>query len=703
MANGNLSNLPPGFVLDQPSQELPPGFVIDEPEVQPVAQPPITGRGRGAQTAIRGREQALETLRQENPALAAEIESLSGPEAFLIGAGRGFTTLGRGIQRLFGADLQLDPAEEAGIRALEEVRPIAQAGEITAEAAPFLIPGGAIGQISSMPVRIAASGALGATEGGLISAGTNRKAEDIAKSAAIGFGLGAGGEVLLPVINRLGRKIMQKFGVKGNVITPEGTPTPELEEALNQQGASVDDLVNAANEQAVGDIVGNAQREEAFRRLGLEPTEAQRTRDVDLFVDQQDAFRKSGRVRQALDLQEAQLTEKTAEAISDIGASGPPSSAIDAVVDRSLRLDEEIGQLYNEARRRAPQDAIVRPADAVKTLQTNASKKAVQGGVFESLRDEMRAQGLLSKDKFIPQARMTVQQSEELRQFANSLFPGSTPQGKQLIRDFKASLDNDVFKASGDDIFESARKAKRNFELGLTKEAKNKFDKNRVSLIRDMLENKIAPEDIGKVLNAGSKYKAADLADLKRYLSEGTPEDVARGLESWNDIRGSALERIRDTAFIGPVRADGSKSLSRAGLEKAFKNIGNEKLGILFSSEERKFLRDLAQVAALKEPPPGTFTGTGPTGLAVERGITRLLGRLSSSPGSDMAADVLGGFRDRRLTRKQEQRVLDLLDDAEKIREQNSRTAFEALRKSQLGDAATAIPLIAIPAIQEEQ
>ena len=70
-----------------------------------------TGRGAGAGQVIEARAQALEAIRQQNPILAEEIENLSGPEAFFIGAGQGFTTIGQGVKRLFGGEA--DPTPEA--------------------------------------------------------------------------------------------------------------------------------------------------------------------------------------------------------------------------------------------------------------------------------------------------------------------------------------------------------------------------------------------------------------------------------------------------------------------------------------------------------------------------------------------------------------------------------------------------------------
>ncbi len=123
---------------------------------------------------------------------------------------------------------------------------------------------------------------------------------------------------------------------------------------------------------------------------------------------------------------------------------------------------------------------------------------------------------------------------------------------------------------------------------------------------------------------------------------------------------------------------------------------------MLFSKEERQFLRDLADVAALKEPPPATALGSGPTGAAIQRLQEKII-RNAGIPGGDIANDVLGGIAERRVSRSQAKKLLKLGDDAEKIRRKNAKDAFERLRKSQIGTAASAVPFTVIPAVQSEE
>src|SRR5690554_6144538 len=100
-----------------------------------------------------------------NETMSDLADEVGAWESFLIGTGRGLTNVARG----FGLADKEDETAKAAMDALNEKRPYSSlAGELTGEIAPFIIPGLGIGNIASTGSRVAAAGALGAIEGGVL-------------------------------------------------------------------------------------------------------------------------------------------------------------------------------------------------------------------------------------------------------------------------------------------------------------------------------------------------------------------------------------------------------------------------------------------------------------------------------------------------------------------------------------------------------
>ena len=670
-------------------------------------QIPTGGRGQGAVQARRERAANLERIRQENPYEAQLIEGLSGPETFAIGLGKGLQDVAQGVGRAIGVTTQEEAKTPQEYERLRSVRGGATGGEIAGQALPFVPAGLGIGNVASLPARVALSSGLGGTEGALISAGTGGEAGDILKGAAVGAAIGGGAEMALPVLNRAGRYVVKKLTGReiASAVTPEGALAPEVQQVLTDNGLDVGDLERIAREvpeAAADDVAGNARRQAAFEKLGITPTEAQRTRSASLFREQQDLYKTGDNpVRTAVEAQDEALARQVGTA-SEAARQGATTSdnAIDVVMSRSLRLDDEISQAYKAAKEIAPTAKNIRFDDASKQLRMLAPRNERSQGTVKAIADEMKNRGLVDEN-MKPIGRISVAQAEDLRQFANTLYDGANSQGRFVISQFKDALDNDVGRVIGDDIFGGARAAKAKFERDLRKAKINKFDQNQVSLVRDMLENKIAPEEMfNKVVKSTSRYKAADLENLKKYLTSGAEADVDSGMKAWNNIRGDALRHIQDVGFIGPETQSGYKSLTRAGLQRAFKDIGDAKMKVLFSDQERQFLKDLADVASLREPPPATFTGSGPTSVAIkelQKSIENIFGNVP------WVGPMLKNQVEQKQTQAAVKRVLKLADDAALIEAERAKEAFLALRRSRIGETIGAAPVAAVAATQGEE
>jgi hypothetical protein len=223
----------------------------------------------------------------------------------------------------------------------------------------------------------------------------------------------------------------------------------------------------------------------------------------------------------------------------------------------------------------------------------------------------------------------TVGEAEFLRKFSNQLFNSTSDFGKVGLKRFRDSIDGDVTRSAGADIFQQARTAKTAFEKELRSVGASKFSKRKTSLVRDILEEKVDPEVGIESLVLPKKYRAKDLEDLKRYLDTGTPEQKIAGKQAWNDLRAETIDYIKNNSFVGPIDATGNQNLSRSALKGALKRIGVPKLKTLFTKEEQKFLTDMVKVSELLEPVRATQQGLGPSAQAVQSLMGSLKRRLS--------------------------------------------------------------------------
>jgi len=163
------------------------------------------------------------------------------------------------------------------------------------------------------------------------------------------------------------------------------------------------------------------------------------------------------------------------------------------------------------------------------------------------------------------------------------------------------------FRSAGDDLFNQARTAKRDFEKELSRAGVSKFDKRKTNLVRDLLENKVNPDTFVNDVVKSKKYRASDLDQLKQYTASESPE-------AWQDLRAETLQTIKGNVFKGPKDDAGNQALSRAALESELNKIGKPKLNVIFEPKEVKFFEDISKVAEIREPVRGTVLGLGPSG-----------------------------------------------------------------------------------------
>jgi hypothetical protein len=358
----------------------------------------------------------------------------------------------------------------------------------------------------------------------------------------------------------------------------------------------------------------------ALEAEGLNPLRAQVTRDAGEFQAQQEMAKGSGPIRARLEQQESRLQGAFEQKAIDTDGSiiTSTSTPIDEVLDRSISLDKEIGRLYTQAREAAPEAKNIRLTKLAQSLNNLSGEENISGGLITSVRSNLLNRGIIDKEGKVI-GRVSVETGEQVRQDINALFDSVSDRGRQLSRQLKDNLDDDVLLQSGSDLFDSARSAKREFEQGLNRAQISKFDKRKTNLVRDMLDNKVNPDTFVNDVVFAKKWRREDISQLKRYLTQ-----TDSGTQAWNDMRAQAMDEIKNRSFKGPAREDGvTQSLSRDGLQKALTTLKG-KSEVLFTAEENDFLKRMQNVARIREPAPGTFTGKGPSAVAMREVKNRL-------------------------------------------------------------------------------
>lgn len=196
-------------------------------------------------------------LEKTNPYHAAQIKATPGWEKALIGVGMGMNDIAR-VTGLAGTSAGqamgfMPENTQATDQPLIDTSTAASAGQIAGQAAPFIPLGLGTSSFSSIPLRVSASGTLGATEGAAISRGTEQSGQEQVKSGLIGAGIGIAAEsipILGPVIaasisRRLGKTIAPE-----QLVLPDGQLTPEFSQYLDSQGITPEQAIAQAQTEA---------------------------------------------------------------------------------------------------------------------------------------------------------------------------------------------------------------------------------------------------------------------------------------------------------------------------------------------------------------------------------------------------------------------------------------------------------------------
>ena len=552
---------------------------------------------------------------ETDPVMERVNENMGALESLAVATGRGMYDLARGV----GLVEEESEGVKRAFEDLEERRPVSQMiGRAVGQSAPFLLPGGAIGAIGSTAGRVGATAALGAAEGGLISKGMGGEDEEIAKSAGIGGALAGGLELVSPVLGRAARKLINR-SLGRNPTAPlfrNGKVSKELEKALDKEGLTLDDFTQQNRELLeAGEYLEPEQivRQKFLEEQGIIPTKAQVTGDPSTFQAQQELYKTSGPVREAIEGQDVALLGGFENAITGTGGSAAQeiNPINDFIADHAIGLDAAINQAYKEAGEMALDEKVVSLKNLMSELRASAGDERVTGGLISATKGALRRKGVLTNRGWYSAGRITPESAHEIRKDLNSYYDSLTDVGKQRLAKFKNALDSDVIEAAGEDVFSDAIKMKREFERSLDRAKVNKFDSRKGSIVRDILANKVDPDRLTEKLALSKATRVDDVKQVKDFLFS-TGDDA--GVAAWNDFRAEVMEMIKDSAFtfVNDVPA-----LNKNQLDKIINRIGEKKLRVIFTPPELKFLRDMKKVATLREPARATALGKGPSAQAV--------------------------------------------------------------------------------------
>jgi hypothetical protein len=529
------------------------------------------------------------------------------------------------------------------------------------ESAPYIAGGAAVAPLK-VGAQLATQGLIGLaqesiTQGGRALQGDDIEWQKIATTPLFAMGGDAAGRLAYRVAAPVFAKIVGSQPAF-RIVNPDGTLSDDAVRMLQRAGSTPDDFTQALAREADGlqrtGVLTPAQIERFnfMTAQGLDPTTAQITRSADDFQMQQELAKRSGKVRGRLEGQEAVIARAFDDRIMGAGGTTTGSPLSDAVINKATALDDEIRRLYQAARDVAPGEKNIRLESMVETLRRRAPDNELTGGLIRSIRGDLVERGVMDNN-FRIRGRVDVDTAETIRQVLNSNFQSTNDKGRMIIRELKEQLDNDVLSVAGEDIFQQARRARADFSSQLRPDRVSRFDVNQRSLVEDIMDNTIKADDVFNQVALSNNWKPSDLNQLKRYLSSGSAEQAEQGLKAWSALRADTLDWIKQQSFKGPMDESGFQAISRANLDKALGKIGNDKLNVIFSPDEVRFLNDMKRLAELREPVRGTALGRGPSAQAVERLERSIMSRIpAAGPIYDFFRDV-GMIRADRLATQQ--------------------------------------------------
>lgn len=490
---------------------------------------------------------------------------------------------------------------------------------------PAAIPGG-----GTSAVGRSALGALsGITQGYANFNPVNTESSNLI-SAGVGGGAGAAANLVLPPLINAGIKGAQSAGnavMQGGRsfalnLAPQNQITNNLRVTLQQQGIDFDRLSTAAQQSIIQSAreqlsaTGTLNAEQLARRADIEAiagpgmgTRAQITRDPALWTQERNlqktemnlpAIQRGEQpgITNRYQAQDAASRQFANGVLDTLHGGTPPAQraatgfqaserAAQVLQARADELQQAVGEAYTIARNTVGAQAnLPRERFAGRAMEILDTFEDVMPSPIVRRLQEF---GIERMGMTQPKKAFTVQEGDELLKLINKRYGSADQSTREALNELRGALKQSV-EALGEGGNASAQAFRQAWG-----QASARFRELEQPGVRNLLNERTDPSRFleNKVL----KGNPNDLTALRDTIIRGNG-----GQAAWNDLRGQAWQWAIDKATQG-----GRNPLSGAQLDNALRQIGDDRLRILFTPQE------LAQIQTLRR---GSLAMTHEPGFA---------------------------------------------------------------------------------------
>ena len=660
-----------------------------------------------------------------NKAIDDLNNSLSGLQKFLIGAGRGLTNVARGL----GLAEQEDPVTKRAFSRMADDSIIPTVGQVVGESAPFVAAAPLAGAglttttagktlipaINSTAGRILGTGALGATEGAVITRGGGGDTTDTLAGGAIG-GIVAGGiEAISPVLGRMGRALFQRLGKtpKGPLLTPDGTPTAEFQAALDQTGTRFEDLTQEAfalvNREGVNPE--QAARAARFQSQGIPATAGDITQQFAQQAKEQrllsQAGAEAGEPLRQLKLQQSQaFTGKVDDLVNSLGVPDDLGDSVkSALTSRKEILQAEKNALYKQVADTAPEIANMplftgSIESALPGQREMRRLSQIQGNQIPAVKDLLVEFGIdkspESLEKFLKSGGevtpLNIGNFEDFRQGLLRAARGDNTGATSVVTgplqralDEEAELIDTALKSRGGDlaptVLDTLKQARERVRTIKTEFSPQAITGRLINTKPDGVTPVIEASKVARELLKADSRGVASIENLQRTMQSlrkaGKP-----GQKAIKDLQAAVvMNALEDSLKAVSNKTSGTQAFSSVQFVKSLENLGDKKLKEVFQGNDKALARlmNLKQTARDITPTAGaTPKGSAPV-------ILDALARMGSLP-------ALAAFRD-----AAKFILLAGADDRAVRKAMNSKPAFKRVLNSMETDFPALAAAIGVP------